>query len=150
MVHYLAFHNFFSLAYILCNNILIPSSSPPRTVAYQTTGGECLGKRLCKVQAENAWGKGCVRYVGVCGATYVLILSSSYTLCVVTVKWQPLLQATKSQSSWRRLEELQVKDESSTSWYEQDWYTPLVSCVQLIHILALSPQVTVLQCMDIC
>ena len=44
------FHiHFFPLAYISCNNSLIPRSSPPPTVACQTTGGECLGKRLYRI-----------------------------------------------------------------------------------------------------
>ena len=48
-------------------------------------------------------------------------VNSLYTLCVIIMKWQLLLQVTRSQSIWRQLEELQVyyKDESSTSCYEQ-------------------------------
>ena len=47
-----------------------------------------------------------------------------------------LLQATRSQSIWRQLEELQVKDESSISWYKQVYSIGFL-CLQLIHILAL-------------
>ena len=68
----------------------------------------------------------------------MLILGSLYTMCVITVKWQLLQQATRSQSIWRRLEWLQVKDESSTSWYEQVYSVGFL-LLQLIHILALSP-----------
>ena len=41
------------------------------------------------------------------------------------------------QNIWRRLEELQVKDES---WYKQVYFIGF-PCLQLIHILALSLQV---------
>ena len=53
-----------------------------------------------------------------------------------------MLQATRCQSNWRQIGELQVKDEGSTSWYEQV-YSVGFPCLQLIHILAPSPQVTV-------
>ena len=33
----------------LHNNILVPRPSPPLTVVCKTTGGKCLGKRLCRV-----------------------------------------------------------------------------------------------------
>ena len=36
---------------------------------------------------------------------------------------------------------LQVKDKSSTSWYEQVYFVSFL-WVQLVHILSLSPQVT--------
>ena len=81
-------------------------------------------------------------YAYVCGAIYlgfVLILGSLYTLCVITVKWLLLLLAKWSQSIWRWLEGLQVKDESSTSWYKQVYFVGFLR----LHILALSPQVTV-------
>ena len=54
---------------------------------------------------------------------YVLILVSLYTLLLL------LLQATRSQSIWRGL--------------DTNKYIPLFLCLQLIHILALSPQVMV-------
>ena len=49
-----------------------------------------------------------------------------------------LLQAMKSQSIWRQLEELQVTDEGSTSLYTQIYSIGFL-CRQLIHISALSP-----------
>ena len=50
--------------------------------------------------------------------------------------------ATKSQSIWRWLEELQVEDEGSTSWYEEIYSVGFLH-LQFIHILARSPTVTV-------
>ena len=61
----------------------------------------------------------------------MLILGSLYTLCVISAI---LLQATRSQSIWRQLEELQVNILV---------YSVGFLCLQLIHILALSPQVMV-------
>ena len=58
---------------------------------------------------------------------YVLILGSFYTLCVITA-------TARSQSIWRRLEELQV----SILIYSVGFLG-----LQLIHFLALSPQVMV-------
>ena len=52
------------------------------------------------------------------------------------------MQATRSQSIWRRLEELQVKDESEIQHLGTNNSVGFVH-LQLIHILALSPQVTV-------
>ena len=79
---------------------------------------------------------------------YVLILSSVYTLChycgmVATTAGNKVSnQLTRSRIIWRQLEELQVEDEGSTSLYKQI-YSVGFQCLQLIHVLALSPQVTV-------
>ena len=51
-------------------------------------------------------------------------MGSLYTLCVITVK---LLQATRSQSILRRLEELQVEDEGEIQHLGTN--IPLVSCI---------------------
>ena len=52
------------------------------------------------------------------------------------------MQATRSQSIWRRPEELQVKDESEIQHLGTNNSVGFLH-LQLIHILALSPQVTV-------
>ena len=40
-----------------------------------------------------------------------------------------MVQATRSQSIWRRLEELQVKDENEIQHLGTNKYIPLVSCI---------------------
>ena len=52
------------------------------------------------------------------------------------------MQATRSQSIWRRLEELQVNDEGEIQHLGTNNSVGFMH-LQLIHILALSPQVTV-------
>ena len=63
--------------------------------------------------------------LGVCAT----IMGSLYTLCVITVKWLILVLATRSQSIWRQLEELQVKDEGEIQHLVTNKYSLLVSNV---------------------
>ena len=52
--------------------------------------------------------------LGICANLRFIV----HTLCHYC---EMIATATRSQSIWRQLEELQVKDEGSTSWYEQGY-----------------------------
>ena len=79
----------------------------------KTPGGECLGKRLYGISNVCHWNE----------ATATGNKVSKHL-----------------EAAWRVVRLL--KDESSTSWYEQVYSIGFL-CLQHIHILALSPQVTV-------
>ena len=99
-------------------------SSPPPTVACKTTG-------------RNAWGRGYVGYqiyAGVCGAMVCANLGFTvHTLCHYCYCCRQ--QGLKAFGGG-------LKSCKSTSWYEQIYSVDFL-CLQLIHILALSPQVMV-------
>ena len=153
----------FPLPYISHKSNLIPRSSPPPTVSLQTENAWGRGyvglalnpgfpfwilshsfdfsPKLCDKIRNGKPGFeaniGYQIYAGICGVWYVLIIvqcTHSVSLyCKMVAQ-----QATRSPSIWRQLEWLQVKDESSTSWYEQVYSIGFLR-LQLIHILALSP-----------
>ena len=107
----LAFHThyLFPLAYISHNNSLIPWSFPPLTVACKTTGGKHLGKRLRRISkvCQCLWSN----ITWVCANLGFIV----HTLCY----YFEMVAIAAGNKVSKHLEELQAKDESSTSWCKQ-------------------------------